>query len=430
MRSSVRNHSFGTVTVTALLALAAPLLTGTEASAASLSTWEKVANCEASGNWQAIDPSGTYFGGLQFAQSTWQAYGGTAYASRADRATKQQQILIGEKVLAGQGQNAWPYCGPKYNLGADHADPYPSTPAPVSSWKAQVVVNGGGAIFHGLRKADGTWTGFGNIESQAGDIGTVGSVADAGLNGDTHVVAVGGNGHVYHTIRLANGSWGTFGDVDAAAGALGPVTKVSAVTIGTDVNVLAVADGKLNHSVRHFDGSWTPFGDVSAEAGALPAPVTSAAEASVNGQLQVVVVAGGRVYHSIRGSGGTWSAWGDVYAAAGGSGTASDVAVAGTGSDMQIIVTSNNGTKQVHGARLGDGTWLPLTDLAATLGGFTATGVSAATVDGELQATFVTTDNRILHTIRRVNGTWTGAGAINLTGVNGNHYAASITGTL
>ncbi|WP_371616485.1 transglycosylase family protein [Streptomyces sp. NBC_00454] len=430
MRSSARKNSSAAVTAAALVALAAPLLMANSASAASVSTWDKVAQCEASGNWQIVDPSGQYFGGLQISMPTWRAYGGTQYAARADLATKQQQILIGEKILAGQGQGAWPNCGPKYNLGADHADPYPSTPAPSPSWKSQVVVNGGGAIYHGLRNADGTWSGFGNIASQAGDIGTVGSIADAGVNGDTHVVAVGGNGHIYHTIRLANGTWGTFGDVNAAAGSLAGVSKVSAVSTGTEVSVLAVADGKLNHSVRHADGTWTAFADVSGEAGALPAPVTSAAEAWVNGQLQVAVVAGGRVYHSVRSSGGTWTPWGDVYTAAGSAGTASDVAVTGTGSDMQIIVTSNNGAKQFHGARLGNGTWLPLTDLTGALGSFTATGVSAATVDGELQATFVTTDNRILHTIRRVNATWTGAGSINLTGVSGNHYAASITGSL
>lgn len=329
------------------------------------------------------------------------------------------------------GAVEWTAGGYNVNL-MGFASPYgASDPAPATGMKAQVVVNGGGAIFHGLRKPDGTWSGFGNIASQAGDIGTVGSVADAGLNGDTHVVAVGGNGHVFHTIRLANGTWGTFGDVNASAGNLTSVSKLSAVTIGTELNVLAVADGGLYHSVRHFDGSWTQFGDVMAEAGALPAPVTSASEASVNGQLQVAVVAGGRVYHSLRSNDGNWTPWGDVYTAAGNAGVASDVAVAGTGTDMQIVVTAANGAKQFHAARTSDGNWTTLTDMTSVLGSsFTATGVSVAAVDNELQATFVTTDNRILHTIRRVNGTWTGAAAMNLTGISGNHYGASITGTL
>lgn len=129
MRSAAaRKNSALATAATALLALAAPLLASTPASAASVATWDKVAQCESSGNWQIIDRSGTYFGGLQISMPTWRAFGGTQYAARADLATKQQQILIGEKILAGQGQGAWPNCGPRYNLGSDHANPYPSGP--------------------------------------------------------------------------------------------------------------------------------------------------------------------------------------------------------------------------------------------------------------------------------------------------------------
>jgi hypothetical protein len=38
---------------------------------------------------------------LQFSQSTWQAYGGQVYAPRADLATREQQIAVAEKTLAG-----------------------------------------------------------------------------------------------------------------------------------------------------------------------------------------------------------------------------------------------------------------------------------------------------------------------------------------
>ena len=37
--------------------------------------------------------------------------GGTAYAPRADLATKAQQIAVAEEVLAVQGAGAWPTCG-------------------------------------------------------------------------------------------------------------------------------------------------------------------------------------------------------------------------------------------------------------------------------------------------------------------------------
>ncbi|MER7920645.1 MULTISPECIES: transglycosylase family protein [unclassified Streptomyces] len=91
-------------------AVAAPLMATGTASAATDSQWDAVAQCESGGNW-SINTGNGYYGGIQFSASTWAAYGGTAYASSADQATKSQQIAIGEKVLAAQGKGAWPVCG-------------------------------------------------------------------------------------------------------------------------------------------------------------------------------------------------------------------------------------------------------------------------------------------------------------------------------
>ncbi|MGW0468378.1 transglycosylase family protein [Streptomyces sp. NPDC003027] len=92
------------------VAVAAPLMTAGSASAATASEWDAVAQCESGGNW-SINTGNGYYGGLQFSASTWAAYGGTAYASTADQASKSQQIAVAEKVLAGQGKGAWPSCG-------------------------------------------------------------------------------------------------------------------------------------------------------------------------------------------------------------------------------------------------------------------------------------------------------------------------------
>ncbi|MFF3376437.1 transglycosylase family protein [Streptomyces sp. NPDC002680] len=91
-------------------AVAAPLLAAGSASAATSAEWDTVAQCESGGNW-SINTGNGYYGGLQFSASTWAAYGGTAYASTADQASKSQQITVAEKVLAGQGKGAWPVCG-------------------------------------------------------------------------------------------------------------------------------------------------------------------------------------------------------------------------------------------------------------------------------------------------------------------------------
>ncbi|MFE7647096.1 transglycosylase family protein [Streptomyces phaeoluteigriseus] len=92
------------------VAIAAPLMAAGNASAATASEWDAVAQCESGGNW-SINTGNGYYGGLQFSASTWAAYGGTQYASTADKASKSQQIQIAEKVLAGQGKGAWPSCG-------------------------------------------------------------------------------------------------------------------------------------------------------------------------------------------------------------------------------------------------------------------------------------------------------------------------------
>ncbi|MFD9502933.1 peptidoglycan DD-metalloendopeptidase family protein [Streptomyces sp. NPDC060035] len=108
--------------------IALPLLTAASAGAASTDVWEKVAACESTSNWH-INTGNGYYGGLQFTRSTWAAFGGTAYAARADLATKDQQIAVAEKVLEGQGPGAWPACSVRAGLtrGGDAPDIAPQT---------------------------------------------------------------------------------------------------------------------------------------------------------------------------------------------------------------------------------------------------------------------------------------------------------------
>ncbi|MFF7189745.1 transglycosylase family protein [Streptomyces sp. NPDC008222] len=114
------------LTVTAGSAgMAIPLIGAGAAHAADVDTWTKVAACESSGDW-SINTGNGYYGGLQFTRSTWEAYGGTAYARRADLATRDQQIAVAEKVLAGQGPGAWPVCSGHAGLTADHASRHAS----------------------------------------------------------------------------------------------------------------------------------------------------------------------------------------------------------------------------------------------------------------------------------------------------------------
>jgi resuscitation-promoting factor RpfA len=102
------------------------------ASAAAPNNWDAVAQCESSGNW-AINTGNGYYGGLQFSQSTWAAFGGTEYAPRADLATKAQQIAVAERTLDAQGPGAWPSCGKALNPSAPEAGAAPAASALVSA---------------------------------------------------------------------------------------------------------------------------------------------------------------------------------------------------------------------------------------------------------------------------------------------------------
>ncbi|MFF4653456.1 transglycosylase family protein [Streptomyces sp. NPDC001380] len=116
-----RNRVRAAVVAGAVAAVpAVGLVTATSASAASASTWDRVAQCESGGNW-SINTGNGFYGGLQFTRSTWAAYGGTAYASTADNASRGAQIAVAEKVLASQGPGAWPVCGPRAGLSSGGA---------------------------------------------------------------------------------------------------------------------------------------------------------------------------------------------------------------------------------------------------------------------------------------------------------------------
>jgi hypothetical protein len=86
-----------------------PEAKATPAPAQRGSVWDLLAACESGGNWaSASNP--IYKGGLQFDQQTWAAYGGRAYASRADYASREQQIAVAEKLRAARGFAPWPVC--------------------------------------------------------------------------------------------------------------------------------------------------------------------------------------------------------------------------------------------------------------------------------------------------------------------------------
>jgi hypothetical protein len=80
-----------------------------EADSQPRGVWDAIAACESGGDW-SINTGNGYYGGLQFSSSTWQAHGGGEFASRADLASRDEQITVAERVRAAGGFGAWPSC--------------------------------------------------------------------------------------------------------------------------------------------------------------------------------------------------------------------------------------------------------------------------------------------------------------------------------
>ena len=89
--------------------------TGGDPAALDGSVWDRLAQCESGGNW-AINTGNGYYGGLQFNYSTWLGYGGGEFAEYAHLATREQQILIAERLYAKRGFQPWPGCRAKLGL--------------------------------------------------------------------------------------------------------------------------------------------------------------------------------------------------------------------------------------------------------------------------------------------------------------------------
>lgn len=113
----------GTVPATTVTTVARPpALAGTIARSV---VWYQLADCE-SGAWMQGSPipgsarwdilARGYQGGLQFHPITWDRFRKGAEPREANLATSAQQIVVAERVLAREGVNAWPTCGPRTGL--------------------------------------------------------------------------------------------------------------------------------------------------------------------------------------------------------------------------------------------------------------------------------------------------------------------------
>jgi hypothetical protein len=91
----------------AVAAAPAPAATGAAyGDPADPATWDRLAQCEAGGNWARNSGNG-YYGGLQFSLGTWHSVGGQG---RPDQNSREVQIEMGRRLQARSGWGQWPAC--------------------------------------------------------------------------------------------------------------------------------------------------------------------------------------------------------------------------------------------------------------------------------------------------------------------------------
>jgi Transglycosylase-like domain len=69
------------------------------------SIWDRIAACETQGNWSMRGSS--FSGGVGFANAAWDQWGGREFAPNAGQATREQQIVVAERIRDSVGLRAW-----------------------------------------------------------------------------------------------------------------------------------------------------------------------------------------------------------------------------------------------------------------------------------------------------------------------------------
>ncbi|MFI1801222.1 FG-GAP-like repeat-containing protein [Streptomyces sp. NPDC020379] len=302
MPSTARLRAATVLSVSA--ALAAGALGATPASAASVATWDKVAQCESGGDWSIINSTHTSYGGLQINMDNWRHYGGTAYAARPDLATKKQQILIAELILKEQGARAWT-CAPGTGLSTDKAVPYPdegaaSTTSPlvnvgdingngVSDLLARRKSDGHALVYWG--KGDGTYTAPTDLGGGWGAYDVITGVGD--INGNKVsdlLVRRKSDGHALVYWGKGDGGYTDPTDLGAGWDAYDSITGVGDIN-GNGVPDLLVRRKSDGHALVYWgkgDGGFTDPTDLGAGWDAYDV-ITNAGDLNGNGVSDLLV---------------------------------------------------------------------------------------------------------------------------------------------
>ncbi|GAA2167395.1 MULTISPECIES: hypothetical protein [Glycomyces] len=161
-----------------------------------------------------------------------------------------------------------------------------------------------GDLYHTVRNADGTWWASWKLLRTFSSIDHI-ATTRVGTTIDTAVVS---NGEILHSIRSSGGTWSGWGNIESAAGEIGDINEVTLAGIGSNLHVVALASAyRIYHGIRRADATWQRFQQVPVFSGKLP---FTASAANAGGELQLGVgelIDGKQVgRHTIRRADGTW----------------------------------------------------------------------------------------------------------------------------
>ncbi|MEU5717476.1 S1 family peptidase [Streptomyces sp. NPDC020403] len=132
------------------------------------------------------------------------------------------------------------------------------TVAHTTGGQTQVGVTADGKAYHGIREADGTWSDRWHAVSslETNVTSAINGMSFASVAGDLHVVLTSVTGEKKHAIRKADGTWSRFGDLGDELGR-DTTIGVDATAVNGELQAAVVTTGgKIKHTVRHADGKW------------------------------------------------------------------------------------------------------------------------------------------------------------------------------
>ncbi|MFQ3561862.1 hypothetical protein QZN11_34400 [Streptomyces gramineus] len=280
-----------------------------------------------------------------------------------------------------------------------------------------------GTLVGTQRRPDGSWSAAETLPGAYGALEFAGGerAVTAMPNGDLQFLVYGTDKHLYHSIRSANGSWSGWNrlDSDAVDSQLngGPLAMTG--TPDGSLQALTVdRDGNLLHTLRRPDGSWSGWAGVGDGTGKGVMKAKDVAVTSLPNNSVKVLVYGqdGAMRLTERYADGTWekSGW-QVLPGAGGAATfaGKDLSITATrDSTLQIAAIGQDGNVW-HMAqspqRVNSGWNTPLWSAGQPM---QASAVAiAATPDGAAQLLAVGKDGNTWHSLRQADGRWTGFAA-------------------